>query len=292
MCKMVINKMTFSQVVQCYENSISINIIYRLVKSQNLYYTVNFTRKTSDYPNIYIDVDDGYRNFRINNQKHKCREKVIHIYQEHQKGGPFINEVNAVIFNEVGLDSKKCTELTDDIIKRLLATYYGDISKFHIYIGGDGARYIKEIAKTFHAQFILDLWHLIHEIELHFNTKELKNINFVYDDLVDQAFRRNTLKDTIIELVTNAEVVKACKLLTNIRERYNLHSKALNGLIYYLRHNKNGIKIRKDPACKGVYAETHIQQFGKSYFGNVGRCYSLESFMNILKARCLVYFIK
>ena len=136
------------------------------------------------------------------------------------------------------------------------------------------------------------MWHAIHEIELCFNTKELKDICFVYDDLVDPTFRKETLKTTIIKLVEEGEAVRAIKLLVNICKRHNLHSKYLNGLIFYLRHNKKGIKIRKNPDYKGVFTETHIQQYGKSYFGNVGRCYSLESFMNILKARCLAFFLK
>lgn len=164
--------------------------------------------------------------------------------------------------------------------------------KFRIFIGGDGARYIKTIAKAFNGQFVLDLWHATHEIELCFNTKELKDICFVYDDLVDPVFRKETLKSTIIELIKKGEAVRAIKLLVNICKRYHLHSNHFNGLIFYLRHNKKGIEIRKNPDCKGVFTETHIQQYGKSYFGNVGRCYSLESFMNILKARCLVFFLK
>ena len=292
MCKMVIKKMTFNQVMDCYWNCISINTIYRLIKNQPICYRVDFNTNPNNYQNIYVDIDDTYRNFRFNNQKQKCKEKVIHAYQEHCKGGPFINEVNAVIFNQVGFDSKKCMELTINQIKGILTTYYGDLSKFRIFIGGDGARYIKTIAKSFNAQFVLDLWHAIHEIELCFNTKELKDIRFIYDDLVDPTFRKETLKNTIIELVEKGEVVIAIKLLVNVCKRHNLHSKYLNGLIFYLRHNKKGIEIRKNPDCKGVFTETHIQQYGKSYFGNVGRCYSLESFMNILKARCLVFFLK
>ena len=89
------------------------------------------------------------------------------------------------------------------------------------------------------------MWHAIHEIELCFNTKELKDICFVYDDLVDPAFRKETFKSTIIELIKKGEAVRAIKLLVNICKRHNLHSKYLNGLIFYLRHNKRGIEIRK-----------------------------------------------
>ena len=128
-----------------------------MIKNQPISYKVDFNTNPSNYKNIYVDIDDTYRNFRFNNQKQKCKEKVIHAYQEHYKGGSFINEVNAVIFNQVGFDSKKCMELTISQIKHILTTYYGDLSQFRIFIGGDGARYIKTIAKAFNAQFVLDL---------------------------------------------------------------------------------------------------------------------------------------
>ena len=291
MCKMVINKMTFNQVKQCYQNSISINTIYRLIKNQRILYEVDFNTNPSNYQNIYIDIDDTYRNFRFDNKKQKCKEKVLHFYQD-RKDGKFINEVNAVIFNEVGLDSKKSMLLTISKIFSILSTYYGDLKQFNIFVCGDGARYIKTIANALHAKNVLDLWHLLNKIDAIFNTKKLKEFNPRCEGLVEQRFIKPTLKETIIELVKNGEVVKAYKLLIAVIEIYHLDCYELNGLIYYLRMNKKGIEIWNDPNYLGIFTETHVQQFGKSYFGNVGRCYSLESFMNILKARCLVFFLK
>ena len=156
MCKMVINKMTFNQVKQCYQSSISINTIYRLIKNQPILYRVDFNTNPKNWKNIYIDIDDTYRNFRFDNKKQKCKEKVFHLYQN-GKDDKFINEVNEVIFNEVGFDSKKCMELTISQIKQILTTYYGDLKQFNIFVCGDGARYIKTIANALHAKNVLHL---------------------------------------------------------------------------------------------------------------------------------------
>ncbi|MBO6022822.1 hypothetical protein J6P51_02375 [bacterium] len=156
MCKMVINKMTFNQVTQCYQNSISINTIYRLIKNQQILYEVDFNTNPKSCKNIYIDIDDTYRNFRFDNKKQKCKEKVLHFYQD-IKDGKFINEVNAVIFNEVGLDSKKSMFLTISKIFSILSTYYGDLRRFNIFVCGDCARYIKTIANALRAKNVLDL---------------------------------------------------------------------------------------------------------------------------------------
>ena len=85
----------------------------------------------------------------------------------------------------------------------------------------------------------------IHETKLCFNSKELKDICFIYEDLVDPAFRKQTLKNIIIELVEEDATVRVIKLLVSICKRHNLHSKYSNGLIFYLRYNKKGIKIKK-----------------------------------------------
>ena len=182
--------------------------------------------------------------------------------------------------------------LTISKIFSILSTYYGDLNQFNIFVCGDGARYIKTIANALHAKNVLDLWHLLNKIAAIFNIKKLKEFNPRCEGLVEQRFIKPTLKETIIELVKNGEVVKAYKLFIAVIKIYHLDCYELNGLFYYLRMNKKSIEIWNDPNYLGAFTETHVQQFGKSYFGNVGRCYSLESFMNILRARCLVFFLK
>ena len=119
-----------------------------LIKNQPISYKVDFNTNPSNYKNIYVDIDDTYRNFRFNNQKQKCKEKVLHFYQD-RKDDKFINEV--------GLDSKKSMLLTISKIFSILSTYYGDLNQFNIFVCGDGARYIKTIANVLHAKNVLDL---------------------------------------------------------------------------------------------------------------------------------------
>ena len=291
MCKMVINKMTFNQVSFCYGNCIPLNTVYRSIKNQSITYIVDFKINPKNYKNIYINIDDTYRNFRVDNKKQKCKEKVIHFHQGTEEG-KFINEINAVIFNKIGLDSKQSMASTIDIIKSILFTNYGDPSQFNIIVCGDGARYIDTIAHALHAKNVLDSYHAVHNIDFTFNTKKLKNFNPNCVGLIDERFIKNSLKETITILVKQGKPVKAYKLLIAVMQKYHHYYHKLNRLVYYLRNHKKSIEMWNDPAYVGTATETHVQQYVKSYFGNVGRCYSLESFMNILKARCLVYFIK
>ena len=56
MCKTVINEMTFNQVKQCYQNSISINTIYRLIKNQPILYRVDFYTNPKNCKNFVMPL--------------------------------------------------------------------------------------------------------------------------------------------------------------------------------------------------------------------------------------------
>ena len=73
---------------------------------------------------------------------------------------------------------------------------------------------------------------------------------------------------------------------------YQFKENEINGLIFYLRRNKEAIKIWKQPYYLGTFTETYVQQLVKSYYGNFGKCYSLETFISLLKTNCIVNLIK
>ena len=63
-------------------------------------------------------------------------------------------------------------------------------------------------------------------------------------------------------------------------------------IIYsYLNNNKKSIEIWNHPMYTGTYTETYVQQLVKSYFGNVGRCYSIEVFTKILRNNCFTFLL-
>ena len=72
---------------------------------------------------------------------------------------------------------------------------------------------------------------------------------------------------------------------------FDIHSSDLNKLINYIENNLEAIEFLSDPVYCGTFTETFAQQLVKSYFGNVGKWYWLNNFMNILRANCLVNFL-
>lgn len=284
-------KATYTEVASVYENCISPSTVHRLIKNESISYDYNFNLNPSKYKFIYIDIDDAFRNMRIHNQKVTYKFKVVHAYQDYERNKrnkrKFINEIKMVLVNKNHTNSKDYMNWAIDQIKTVLIENYGDLKDFSIVVSGDGATYIKTIAKALNAQTGLDHWHLTHKITTTFQTQPLKRISFINDDLIKQNCGENNLTNQIINLIEDGKLDRAFKLLLKIKTLCNGNCRELNGLIDYLIRNKKSIEIWSEPWYHGTFTETFVEQLVKQPFGNVGRCYSLTIFMKILKANCL-----
>lgn len=290
-CQMVVKeKKTFNQVKMDYKNKFSINTICHLIKNQPIEYISNFNTEPTKFRFIYIDVDDTYGYLKINNKRHKFKFKVLHIYQDYEKGVGFKNEIKAVFLNEVHLDSEKSMKQTINEIKVILNQYYGDLSNFELVVSGDGARYIKTIAINLESKLGLDKYHAYKRLHDTLKTSNLKKFHLSSDVLSSAKFAENNFANEGIQLLKEGKVDELNKQLVDFKNNYGINSKELNSSISYFKNNKNGIKIWNNPNYFGTYTETFVQQLVKKYFGDVGKCYSLNTFMNILKANCLVSF--
>ncbi|MBO7084782.1 hypothetical protein J6W20_02525 [bacterium] len=98
------------------------------------------------------------------------------------------------------------------------------------------------------------------------------------------------MKKQILELVLTGKIDEAIFKLTNLKEKYPFAVRQINALIRYLNHNKESIMTWQDPNYYGSFTETYCQQLVKSYFGNVGRCFSKITFIKMLQANCMVVF--
>ena len=153
-----LQKMTFTQVIKSFNDSISNSTLSRIIRKQKSNYLINFSEPTTKYKYIYIDMDDTFTTFKINNKSVKFRNRVFHIYQDRdQKTKEFINELKMVFINECYMNSFENKNKTITQIKQILGQYYGDIKGFKLIFCGDGARYIETTAKEFGAEVALDL---------------------------------------------------------------------------------------------------------------------------------------
>ena len=218
---------------------------------------------------------------------------MIHIYQYYDaKNKKFINEIKIVLVNHAHLKSKDCMVWTIKQLKAILVKNYGDLDFFTLIVSGDGANYIKTIAKAFNALTGLDQWHLFHKIRVACKTQALRKIAFINDDWIKQHCKQNNLAEEIIQLIRDKKVMEAFNLLLQIKTVCGNNYKELNDLINYFKRNLKSIAIWSNPIYYGTFTETFVQQLVKSYFGNVGRCFSVDIFMKMLSANCLATLYK
>ena len=290
--KMVaINKMTFNQVKAAFENCISNATIHNLIKSQIPNILTYSITNPQLFKFIYIDIDDTYLRLRINNKGIKYKFKVIHLYQDYDTiNNKFINEIKMVIVtkcNALEVDDKS---LTLKQINAVITKNYGDRCNFKVFVSSNGARDLKAIAERLNATHALDRFHALSWIEHTFKTEQLKQINWLLNDSANKHSKKINLKKQILELVLAGKIDAAICKLTNLKEKYPFAVHQINALIRYLNHNKESIMTWQDPNYYGSFTETYCQQLVKSYFGNVGRCFSKITFIKMLQANCMVVF--
>ena len=286
-----INKMTFNQVKAAFENHISTATIHNLIKSQIPNIVTYSITNPQLFKFIYIDIDDTYLCLRINNKGVKYKFKVIHFYQYYDEiNNKFINEIKMVIVtkcNALEIDDKS---LTLKQINAVIAKNYGDRCNFKVFVSSDGARDLKAIAERLNATHALDRFHALSWIEHTFKTEQLKQINWLLNNSANKHSYKINLKNQILELVLAGKIDEAICKLTSLKEKYPFCVHQINGLIKYLNHNKESIMTWQDPNYYGSFTETYCQQLVKSYFGNLGRCFSKITFIKMLQANCMVVF--
>ncbi|MBQ5543903.1 MAG: UPF0236 family protein, partial [Mycoplasmataceae bacterium] len=123
-----LKKMTFSQAIESLNDSISNSTLSRIIRKQESNYLINFSQPTTNYKYIYIDMDDTFTTFKINNKSFKFRNRVLHIYQDRDpKTKEFINQLKMVFINKCYMNSFENKNKTIMQIKQILEQYYGDI---------------------------------------------------------------------------------------------------------------------------------------------------------------------
>lgn len=282
-------KMTFNQVIKALNLDISKSTISRIISKYKSVYETNFEEQTNSFNNLYIDIDDTYTYLKINNKAYKFKCKLLHSYQHYiKKDKHFVNEVKAILINKCYISSFTNSSWTNNQIKEILSKYYGDLNQFNLIVSGDGARYIKTIANNLNANVAADQWHLINKIHLVFNIKnESKHDLFFHNKKLFRQIKTK-YRNEIVKLIKETKIDEAILILSEFKYKFNFKVKEINGLILYLKRNKRAIEIWSNANYFGTYTETFVQQLVKSYFGNFGKCYSLNNFINLLSANCVV----
>lgn len=216
---------------------------------------------------IYINLDDTFPKVRINGKKTKIKTRVISfnlgIDQEKSSKKRHVLK-DKRYFCIIGNKKNTIYTLAQEI-KKQGNNFYENFDQAKLVVGGDGAKWIKNIANELDAEYVLDKYHAI----------KLLNIIFKIN-------HHNPTKN-----ICNWSLYKTCvllfsfgnyKKLIEILENYTKDQTILN----YFKNNIEGIKNFGQPWNIGVSAESDVSKLIKSSFGYGSKLFSMPVFKTIV----------
>lgn len=152
---------TYKNITKLYpKNTISlasISNIFSKFKPKNDYRKFDDQSQKGNVKNVYIEIDDAFFNCKINNKKVNKRVRMIVMHSGKNNKNQVMNKT---IIHEIKdknnyLDNQKLTLKIQKIAREI----YGP--DLNLIVIGDGAKYMKTLASSLGATFILDKFHLI-----------------------------------------------------------------------------------------------------------------------------------
>ncbi|UUM20016.1 hypothetical protein NPA11_01080 [Mycoplasma sp. 1578d] len=169
---------------------------------------------------------------------------MIVLHQGLNENKHILNKTTLIELAQTNSKTKTISRQFIDNIKAKIEQFYGsDYEQIVVY--GDGAKFIKRLAKAFNAKYILDKFHLLRKLFLlcGFNKYNTENKRLFIDYLVQNS---TTLFAKIRDLLLNNQAQEALFLLENeFENRWNSLSKLKQNqymdFIKYIKNNRQFI---------------------------------------------------
>ena len=247
-------------------SDISIMSISNIIKNAKLK-LINLPKiKLLENQKLYINMDDCFINLINENfDKVTYRIRIISFNtglnkSKYQIKDTLINKRICFWFDK--LSNKIKNEKFVNFVKNKINDYYELINN-EIIIGGDGAWWIKNVAKKLNAKYVLDKFHAIKDLWRTF--------------IFDSSFGKFDKYIHAKKLFYNGE---ASELLIFLKQ----NTKKVDVLSYF-NNNAEGIYYQNEDWNIGVSAESDVFHLVKSIKGNGAKIYNYKTFNNMLIAR-------
>ncbi|VEU74842.1 Uncharacterised protein family (UPF0236) [Mycoplasmopsis citelli] len=268
-----------------YQNMICAKTITNILKSQTQQQKINFRQPTDSGRILYLEVDDTFLDLR--NSSNTIKKNRVRVIVAH-KGKNSNNEiVHKTVIVELAL-TKSGSGIDDayiETIRSKIEEIYGnDFDQIIIY--GDGASFIKTLAKALNAKYILDWFHIIHKLFslCGFGKYKTENKKIFLDYLLTYEV---SLFKTIKLLLLQGKWELALQILVyEFKNKWDkiskIKKKLLQDFIKYIKNNKDFIKDFEQEYHIGSHTEAfishHIKKYGKKKFAVFG----VDTFKTIL----------
>ncbi|VEU74273.1 Uncharacterised protein [Mycoplasmopsis citelli] len=146
-----------------FNNMISLQTVTNITKSQQQIQKINFKCSSSLNETLYLEVDDTFLNLRNNHNKvSKNRARVLVLHKGKDKNNKIIDKTTVVKIDLVNSNNSINKEFIN-AIKKVIFTHYANNYK-QIVMYGDGAPFMRRLAKALNAEYILDWFHVVRKL--------------------------------------------------------------------------------------------------------------------------------
>ncbi|ELL44634.1 hypothetical protein SMIPMB4A_v3c4340 [Spiroplasma melliferum IPMB4A] len=226
---------------------------------------------------IHIALDDTFlKAFTKRKKKSKFRIRSLTTYTGHDKKESFnyrkILENKKSDYKMVKIGQAiKTVDYVDEILNHI-NKYYIINSNTKFIVGGDGARWISEVANILAAEYVLDKFHALRLIKslLSIRTSEYHKNNFKKA----QEFFSKGKVDDLLQLIEGYKRDLLIPKQDKIQKVYN-----------YIKCNRKGIESYQYSWCLGVCAEGQISHNYKQTLGYGAKILNEETLHNMLDLR-------
>ncbi|WGI36525.1 Mbov_0401 family ICE element transposase-like protein [Mesomycoplasma lagogenitalium] len=247
----------------------------------------NFIEESKDKNILYINLDDTFLSLKKNNRKMKFKHRMLVI-------STGLNEKremkNLSLIIEDRAQRQKCHSVKEliEITKNVIKEKYGN-KNFKILVMGDGASWIKRIAKGLDATYITDIYHILangnkvlgyYWNKYKSNKEELKkaerklNIKFMkeYKKLVLE-FKFQEVIELLENILSNAGALLSEQKTTQIKKLIN----------YLIKNDLKTENYLPKNGYQGTHTEISVSHYLKKFIIKRFSTFSQKTARAILK---------
>ncbi|WP_368487141.1 Mbov_0401 family ICE element transposase-like protein [Spiroplasma sp. DGKH1] len=226
---------------------------------------------------IHIALDDTFiKAFNKKKKKSKFRIRSLTTYTGHDKDESFyyrkILENKKSDYKMVKIaEGIKTVDYVDEILAHI-NKYYIINADTKFIVGGDGAKWISEVANILGAEYVLDKFHAMRLI------KKLLSIR-------TSEYHKNHFKNAR-ELFSKGDVDRLLELINSFKGDPLIHKQDKIQQVYnYIKRNRKGIESYQYSWCLGVCAEGQISHNFKQTLGYGAKILNEEILRNMIDLR-------
>lgn len=285
---------TYKNITKLYpKNTISlasISNIFSKFKPKNDYRKFDDQSQKGNVKNVYIEIDDAFFNCKINNKKVNKRVRMIVMHSGKNNKNQVMNKT---IIHEIKdknnyLDNQKLTLKIQKIAREI----YGP--DLNLIVIGDGAKYMKTLASSLGATFILDKFHLIKNLfsVIGYNQNNTRNKaifhyfqvsnNQTFYSKIKELIENNQWNLAVVELENVIDKLKkiTCQLIS--KEKIDKKIEEILSLIKYIKSNHLGLEHFNKKFNIGSRTEAFVSHTIKKIIKKKFSLYSLATIKNLL----------